>query len=235
MALTLVALFPAIFLIGYVYKKDRVEKEPVKLLAGLFFFGALTVIPAAVIENILDMVLGLFLRSDSLLATAVFSFLTVAVTEEFWKRWSVMRVAWNSPAFNYRFDAIVYCVTAAMGFAALENIGYVARGGFSVAFSRAMLAVPSHAVDGVLMGVFLGEAKICERAGDLEGTKRFWRLSLWIPVLAHGFYDFCLFRGTALSFAVFLVFVLVMDFYTVSRINRSAREDVRMDSGDWSL
>lgn len=232
MILTIAALLPAVYLIGYVYKKDRVEKEPAGLLWKLAFLGAVSTIPAAFIEIILENVLGFFFLPEQLFYQLISNFLIVAVTEEFWKRQVVMRAAWRHPAFNYRFDAIVYAVCSAMGFAALENLMYVADGGLSVALSRALLAVPSHAVDGVLMGFFLGEAKLCERQGDFRGRKKNMKNSLLVPVLAHGFYDFCLTRGTVSSILCFVAFVVIMDVFAVRKINQASQEDVPVDGMD---
>ena len=232
MILTIAALLPAVYLIGYVYKKDRVEKEPAGLLWKLAFLGAVSTIPAAFIEIVLENFLGIFFLPEQLFYQLISNFLIVAVTEEFWKRQVVMRAAWRHPAFNYRFDAIVYAVCSAMGFAAMENIMYVADGGLSVAVSRALLAVPSHAVDGVLMGFFLGEAKLCERQGDFMGRKKNMKNSLLVPVLAHGFNDFCLTIGTVSAMLCFVAFVVIMDIFAVRKINQASKEDVPVDGMD---
>ena len=48
--LALLALLPAVVLMIYIYKKDRIEKEPKGLLAGLFLLGCVSVIPAVILE-----------------------------------------------------------------------------------------------------------------------------------------------------------------------------------------
>ena len=48
------ALFPAVALCIYVFKKDRVEKEPIGLLLGLLLLGVLICYPAAEIETVLS-------------------------------------------------------------------------------------------------------------------------------------------------------------------------------------
>ena len=47
------ALIPAVALCIYIFKKDRVEKEPIGLLLGLLFLGGLICFPAAEIEGVL--------------------------------------------------------------------------------------------------------------------------------------------------------------------------------------
>lgn len=54
MFLTGLALLPAIALVVWIYRQDKVEKEPRGLLWKIFLFGVLSVIPAMILEIILD-------------------------------------------------------------------------------------------------------------------------------------------------------------------------------------
>lgn len=209
------------------------EREPKGLILKLFLLGALSTLPAVIVEMVLESLLGRFVVPETFLYHLISSFFIVAGAEEFWKR-VMTKTAWKHPAFNYRFDAVVYAVTAAMGFAALENILYVMDSGFSLAVTRATTAVPSHAVDGAFMGIFLGEAKLCEKRGDLKGKKRNLRLSLLVPILCHGFYDFCLFRGTIFSLILFGIFVIAIDVMVILRIERASREDQHLGESFYS-
>lgn len=227
--LPILALLPAIYLMYYIYKNDRVEKEPIGLLAKLFFYGMWSTILAIVIGLLFEGVLGAVFAPGSFLYNLLDMFLVVALVEEYWKRWAAKR-AWDHPAFNYRFDAVVYCVSAALGFAALENVLYVMSGGIGVAVMRALLAVPSHAIDGVIMGIFFGEAKICEQRGNLQGKKRCWRLSLLLPTLAHGFYDFCLVEESNMLFILFILFVIGIDWWAVNYIKAASVNDEKISA-----
>ena len=51
-ALLIAALVPALVLCIYLFRKDRVEKEPIGLLLKLLFFGAISCLPAIVGEEI---------------------------------------------------------------------------------------------------------------------------------------------------------------------------------------
>ena len=150
--LLLAALVPAAFLMVQVYRLDRIEKEPAGLLLKLALFGALSGLAAGAIEGALTRVLDVTL-GGGMLRLMLENFLAVALVEEACKRWVVLKFAWRHPAFDYRFDAVVYCVFSALGFAALENILYVAEYGFAVAVSRALLSVPGHCFFDVYMGI----------------------------------------------------------------------------------
>ena len=206
----LAAVLPAIILLRYIYKHDTVEKEPPGLLLTLLFMGVLAALCATVLEAIFQTVLGLLVDPGSPVYTILLAFLVVAVVEEGTKFWLLKRRTWYHPAFNYRFDGIVYAVFVSLGFAAYENITYVLRYGLSVALPRALLAVPGHAAFAVVMGAFYGRAKLREGWGDLREARRDLWTGYLFAVLLHGFYDTCAMIGTVISTVVFLVFVALM-------------------------
>ncbi len=222
--LLLAALLPAIILLIRVYKLDKIEKEPRGLLLKLVLFGALSGVVASAAEAGLLYLLGLLAPRSELAYLLLENFIAVALVEELCKRWPVRRFAWNHPAFDYRFDAVVYCVFSALGFAALENILYVMQYGLSVAVSRALLSVPGHFFFAVYMGIYLGEAKRAEREGEGFLRDRFLRESILVPVLLHGFWDFSLSVDSPWMTAAFYAFVLVF-FLSANHRLRAASED----------
>ena len=233
--LLLAALVPAVFLMVQVYRLDRIEKEPASLLLRLAVFGALAGVVAGVLEGALTRLLDLLLPDGGLSYLLIENFLIVALVEESCKRWPVMKFAWRHPAFDYRFDAVVYCVFSALGFAALENILYVTEFGFSVAVSRALLSVPGHCFFAVYMGVYLGQAKMAERAmqryyvelpDDTPGP--YLHASLIVPTLLHGFWDFSLAVGGGIMAALFYVFVLAFFIDAYRKLRFAAGTDERL-------
>ena len=50
--LIIIAVLPALILLGFIYMRDRKEKPPVKLMVLLLALGAGTIIPAAIAEFI---------------------------------------------------------------------------------------------------------------------------------------------------------------------------------------
>ena len=232
--LLLAALVPAAFLIVQVYRLDRIEKEPAGLLLKLALFGALSGLAAGAIEGALTRVLDVTL-GGSTLRLVLENFLAVALVEEACKRWVVLKFAWRHPAFDYRFDAVVYCVFSALGFAALENILYVAEYGFAVAVSRALLSVPGHCFFAVYMGIYLGQAKMAERAMQRyyielpdESPGQYLRASLLVPALLHGFWDFSLSVGGGLMTVLFYLFVLAFFIDAYRKLRFAAGSDEQL-------
>ena len=163
--LVLAALLPAALLLLRVYRLDRIEKEPASVLWALLGCGAAAALLAYLLETLLTALLDRWLVRGSMAYLAAENFLVVACTEELCKRLPVRHIFWRHRAFDYRFDAVVYCVFSALGFAALENVLYVADSGFRTAVMRALLSVPGHFFFAVYMGVYLGEAKSAETRG----------------------------------------------------------------------
>lgn len=232
--LLLAALVPAAFLMVQVYRLDRIEKEPAGLLLKLALFGALSGLATGAIEGALTRVLDVTL-GGGMLRLMLENFLAVALVEEACKRWVVLKFAWRHPAFDYRFDAVVYCVFSALGFAALENILYVAEYGFAVAVSRALLSVPGHCFFAVYMGIYLGQAKMAERAMQRyyielpdESPGQYLRASLLVPTLLHGFWDFSLSVGGWLMTVLFYLFVLAFFIDAYRKLRFAAGSDEQL-------
>ena len=218
------AVLPAAFLLYRVYKMDTIEKEPWSILRKLLLWGALSGIPAALVESLLTGVVQNLLQEGTLLYNFVFGFIVAALVEESFKFFFLYKFTFKNPAFNYRFDGVVYAVFVSMGFAILENVLYVFQGGLGVALSRALLALPLHAACGVYMGIAYGQQKV----NSLYKPASFGsvaRACLPVPILIHGFYDFCAFMQTWPFTVIFIGFVALVFILTLKNLQKASRED----------
>jgi protease PrsW len=140
------AIAPNLFILLYCYRKYRYEPEPLHLVAWIFFLGALSCIPAGLIEIPFP--------------EGVFSSAVVApVVEEILKFLVVFPAIYPRPEFNEPMDGIVYATAAGLGFATIENILYVIEGGLAGGIVRAIVSVPGHVVFSCIWGFALGIAK----------------------------------------------------------------------------
>lgn len=219
------AVLPAILLLRYIYQNDTIEKEPAGLLLVLLLMGVVAALCSGVLEGLAQSLLTLLVDPGSPAYTILLAFLVVALVEEGTKFLLLRRRTWNHPAFNYRFDGIVYAVFVSLGFAAFENIQYVLHYGLSVALPRALLAVPGHMAFAVYMGTFYGRAKLCEARGDEFGVKRNLLTGYLLAVVLHGFYDACAMIGTSRSTLVFLAFVVLLDWRVYRLLKRESASD----------
>lgn len=219
------ALVPPLFLLVQVYRMDKVEKEPKSLIVKLFLFGVLTTIPAAIVESLAEGVLSGILSKETVLFILIDNFLCVGLVEELVKYMALKGVSWNHPAFNYTFDGIVYAVSVSIGFAAAENILYVQEGGLSTAAIRAVTSIPGHCIFAIYMGIAYSLAKYYETRGDLKLRQKYLNRALLIPMLLHGFYDFCASMDSGIWATVFLAFVIVLDVVAYRKVREMERED----------
>ncbi|RLD51592.1 MAG: hypothetical protein DRI94_05640 [Bacteroidetes bacterium] len=210
MILISVALAPVILLLIYVYRRDKYEKEPKKLLAKVFIFGIISVIPVYFIETALTNYWHnkYALPSMQLNTAAYDAFVVAAFTEEFFKILVFFIFIRKNKNFNEKFDGIIYAVFISMGFAATENLMYVLGSGFSTGIIRAFTAVPAHAIFAVTSGYFLALAKF-----KPSGKLIYLILALAVPVLLHGIYDFILLAKNdilLLIFVPYVIFILII-------------------------
>ena len=227
------ALIPVIILLIVIYKKDKKEKEPVIFMFGLFFAGMLTVISAIIAEVIGEILLGIFMPEDSVLKAYILAILLVAPAEELGKYLVLKGITWNSKHFDYSYDAIVYAVFVSLGFAAVENIGYVFSNGFGVAIMRMFTAVPGHACFAVFMGFFYSKAKYASLNNATKDYKMFSTLTILVPIVIHGVYDAIVLGANStdeivfagLSLIVWVVFVIVMFVAAIIVVRLASKND----------
>ena len=219
------AVLPALILLIAVYRRDRVEKEPAGLLIKLIIMGVLAALISVVLETAGESLLDLSVTPGTGIYHLIMAFGVVALAEE-GSKYVLMRLnTWNHPAFNYRFDGIIYAVFVSLGFAAFENIGYVFSYGLETAALRAVLSIPGHLSFAVFMGFYYGRAKYYHnRKQTIRG---FFAsvMSLLTAVLFHGTYDACLMLNTDESTAFFLVFVTVTFLIVFFLLRRESKKD----------
>lgn len=220
----LAAVLPAVLLMGYIYRQDAVEKEPVSLLLSLGAMGVVAALAALMLEALGRDLLAVLVRPGTALHTLLTAFLVVAAVEEGAKLLLLGRRTWNEPNFNYRFDAVVYAVFVSLGFAAFENVRYIFTFGLWVALPRALLAIPGHMGFAVVMGCFYGRARLRQRRGR-SGWPGLAAAYL-LPVALHGVYDACCMLGTRPATLIFVAFVCTLYLSVFSLIRHEADADV---------
>ena len=159
---------------------------------------------------------------NSYLYLALMYFVVVAFSEEFSKRLVGVGMTYKSEEFNYQFDSVVYCAAAALGFACMENISYLMVDGAAVAWGR---LIPIHTICGVYMGHYVGLAKSAHRQGK-TGMRAFFNfLSVFVPVLIHGFYDFSLSTENDDMLIANMIFTILITFIAFVCLHYFAKKD----------
>lgn len=219
------AAVPAVLLLVYVYKIDRLEHEPPGLIIGLVLLGMLATIIALVLETAGVRFISAY-SGDAFAYRLLFYYIVVACSEEGAKYLLMRFKTWNSSAFNCQFDGVVYAVSVSLGFALLENIMYVLQYGMATAVVRAFTAVPGHACFGVFMGAWYGHAKRFSSYGRRGAATLCRVMAFVLPMFVHGSYDYIATMGNndlTLLFLVFVIVLFVIAFFMVRKLSKTDR------------
>ena len=156
------------------------------------------------------------------------SFLGPAWTEEILKFLVLYSIVLRRTEFNEPMDGIVYGVVASLGFATYENYDYVFRlaetwdiAPQQLAIWRSYSAVPMHGLNGCIMGFYFGMYAF-------TANKKFLVLSLLIPFLLHGFYNF-------LGYPFHYIIVIGMLIYSIILHNSLKKLQLKKENEDESL
>lgn len=218
------AVIPAIFLLVKVYRSDRLERESPLLIGRLVISGIISTFFALISERVFGLILDLALTPTSPAYNIILYFGIVAISEELSKYILLRNRTWRSGEFNCQYDGVVYATAVSLGFALWENISYVTMYGFSTALVRAVTAIPGHACFGVFMGVFYSLAKTNDYLHRTDRVRLYNVLSVLVPVLLHGAYDYIASSPSSSASWVFLVFVIILfviSFFLVQRMSKN--------------
>lgn len=212
-ALFTLAVAPPLYLVWHFHHADKYKNESFALLIGTFVLGAALAFVAAAVEPpaVPQAAAG---------TTFLFFLVSVALVEELAKFVAVRILPYRSAKFDEAMDGVIFGVTAALGFATIENIGYVLQYGGALGIFRAFVSVPGHAFYGAIMGYYLAESKV---------RRKPW-LAAWgllAAVLLHATFDALAFRAGVLALLVLPAFVWFVYFAVVKKeIAKAQRESI---------
>lgn len=150
----LAGILPAILWLWFWLREDNLHPEPRSLIATTFLGGMLVVIVAIVAEK----------YAFDIIHDQTYRYIVWAAIEEIAKLIAVAIIALHSRSMDEPIDAMIYCVTIALGFAALENSlfilspldsGDIARG-IITGNMRFIGATLVHTVCSAIIGFMIG-------------------------------------------------------------------------------
>ncbi len=206
-----------------IYRNDRYEPEPLKVIIYLLFAGGLlSSIPSSLCNVLFAEITGFmdsFINNKTHLLgnseLAVFS-LFVGFNEEFFKSIVTILLVRKLKDFNEPLDALIYSMTVSLGFAAYENIQYAMMGGISTLILRSLTSVPLHIGLASIWGMGMARSKFIN--GNLKLSNIFKYIA--VAAVIHAVYDFIQFKLNfeLLSFAVAFMFAVVLIKFSLWRM-----------------
>ena len=213
------AVLPAMLLGLYIWRKDP-HPEPFRWIWRAFLAGVLICLPVAFLEQYIHLLLFGEGEPTTLFGSTTMAFFVAALPEEGAKLLALWLLLRSNPHFDEHFDCIVYAVFVSLGFATLENIGYVIMSGeewMSTAIMRALLAVPGHYAFAIMMGFYYAIYHFVD-----PSRKNAAKIFL-VPFVAHGVYDSIAMSGSVSPVAA-SVCSLVLIYFCIKLQREASRK-----------
>lgn len=216
----LAGIIPALFWLWFWLKEDRIHPEPKAAIFKSFFFGALAVPIAVLLEQAIDYALRYALHIgdssavpiENLSPPLVFIlFLLWAVVEEYAKYRAAKAAEFTETYFDEPIDAPIYLISAAIGFSAFESMLFVWQTIFESGTGSALFigqlrflgASLLHVVSSAVVGFSVGFAFY----RDTRTKKLFLAFGLLTAILLHTLFNF--FIISLQGAATLVVFILL--------------------------
>ncbi len=219
LALIFFALLPGGLLAGFfiTYFRRRLGSELAAIALGLGVIAAYLVLALHWLGHFLPPLIPP--ASSVLMAAFNDALFSAAIPEEAAKFLLLMAIVRRHEDCDSGGDLFCSAVLIGLGFAAIENVLYLIESGphwLGLGLLRGALAVPGHAIFGIMMGHFAAEALRVgtqrvgtQRAGGQQvgaqqpevprGRYKWVVLALSLPIAAHALYDFPLMASEAIA------------------------------------
>ncbi|MBI2462720.1 MAG: PrsW family intramembrane metalloprotease [Candidatus Spechtbacteria bacterium] len=185
------SFIPSLIWLAFFWVQDK-NPEPKRIILRVFLWGFLIAIPVIVIENMLQYyAYPLFTATGT---AWLYGFLGIALIEETAKYLTVRYKAVPLRVFDEPQDAIIYMITVALGFAAIENFFY-AFSAYNLGFSASMASLAGrfitstllHVVSSGILGYFLARIYFLEQE---KNSLAILLTGLMFSTVLHGLYNY---------------------------------------------
>ncbi|MEX2010482.1 MAG: PrsW family glutamic-type intramembrane protease [Parcubacteria group bacterium] len=214
-------VLPALIWLYFWQREDKKRPEPVGLLLRTFFFGAVAVILVLPFQRIV---------AENIVEIGAITFLLWAVTEEIFKFAAAYFGGLHSPEDNEPIDPLIYMITAALGFVALENTLFLINPQIASNFGEGLITGNLRFIGASLLHVV--SSGIVGAALALTFYKGKWHrigasiLGLIAAIVVHALFNIFLMKADSLgAFYVFAtvwgaVALLLLFFEKAKKIRR---------------
>jgi RsiW-degrading membrane proteinase PrsW (M82 family) len=212
----LAAIIPMTFYLFLIWKMDKYDREPVKLVLANYLWGALGAVILAIIGSlILTSFVQIFIRDD--FGVDIFSAVIIAPFVEEITKGVFLLITITSRKFDNITDGIVYGGAIGLGFGMTENFLYFLSNidnvadWLSIVIVRTLFSGVLHLVSSATLGAFLGLSKFMNKPVRLFLGAIGLSLAMLIHSLWNLFvsFDETVFLGFLFMIASVTVFVMV--------------------------
>lgn len=214
-------ILPALLWLWFWLKEDKLHPEPRSLIMLAFFAGMITVPLVIPLEQ---MALAFAAGSTMLLI------ILWAAIEELLKYWAAVLVVLRRRANDEPLDPVIYMITVALGFAALENTLFLLNPSLDLFdgiitgnlrfLGATLLHVLASAVVGLAMGLSFYKGKIAKKV--------YLYVGIALSIVLHSLFNFFIINSngeeilTVFAFVWIGIILLLLSFEKIKRIKNIA-------------
>ena len=203
------------------FSREDIHPEPKKAIIKVFIFGALSAFGAIIFQYIFNANLPFLKISErSIIAFSIF-----ALIEELFKFLAACFVMRKNRFFDEPIDAMIYMITAGLGFAMAENIlvgldGVIsqnmgAKQILAIITLRFMGATLLHALSSAIVGYYWAKALKCKAINSACQTSHIGHslaAGIIIAALLHGFFNYLIinYNNDIIIFPMILLIIMAM-------------------------
>jgi RsiW-degrading membrane proteinase PrsW (M82 family) len=196
-------VIPVLLWLWFWLREDREDPEPKGLLLITFLLGAIVV----------NVVLPLEKLADRLIVNHIYLITAWAAIEEIFKYFAAAAVALRSKFADEPIDYPIYMMTAALGFAAFENVLFLLNPsiagqtilGFLTGNLRFLGATLLHVIASSIIGIAMGLAFYQKRLKWL-----YFLVGLILAIGLHTLFNFFIMKAEGNNFLITFAFVWVV-------------------------
>ncbi len=201
------SLLPCVLWLWYFSSRTRYKRPAVRVLGLTFLLGALATIPALAL-NLIGQQLFIMLFGSTPWSHLLVLLFIVGPVEEAMKLLVVYFYAYRQQEFDEALDGVIFSATAALGFAAIENVVYLAQNDAMLVLLRGPLSNPGHALFSAVWGMGLSRART---KPNLFSQRFPIILEGWVYAsLLHSLFDALLVASSRVSILFFGLLICVM-------------------------
>ena len=189
------AIAPSLLVLWTIASMDT-RREPTRVVLATFLLGA----AGALLLSFMHIpVPGISILTNwPIIQTYLHATFEVAAPEEALKLIVLVFFCSRYIAYDHPMEGVVYGAAVGLGFAAYENLFYLANNAeywMTLAFMRGLFTVPVHGALGIIIGIYVGKARFGNAL--VRHRRHGFRIKSYftgwgIAVALHGMFDFSL-------------------------------------------
>lgn len=215
--LIFLSILPVLIGILWIYFKNKYSKESIFTSFKFFIMGVFLSVIVIFVEELLVKI-NTF---SGYLYILYMSFIVAGLTEEGFKALVLIPIITKMKEFARRIDGITYSIYLSLGFATIENIIYILSEDseivHQVALNRALISIPAHIMFAITMGYYVSKYKFCD---SKKKKRKYLYLSILVPILLHGVFDFILMIQYRWAIILFLLYIIVLIKFNVDKLEK---------------